>query len=189
MQKSITLLAFLFSIFTINAQQQPQTASVEKSIYGVQTGVLGIWVHNESKLSNSIALRTEVGLFTGLLFGVYDEFDFYLAPSISVDPRWYYNLKKRLEKGKSIANNSGNFVGIRFGYAPDWFLISDNDAINVVDQINILAHWGIKRTIGKHFTYEVGAGLGYHYEFNDFIAPEDRGEIGLGLLLRIGYTF
>ena len=31
-----------------------QNASVEKSMYGIQTGFLGIWVHNESKLSYHI---------------------------------------------------------------------------------------------------------------------------------------
>ncbi|WP_344714740.1 hypothetical protein [Winogradskyella damuponensis] len=38
-----------------------QNTSVEKSIFGLQTGVLGIWAYNEAKLSNTIALRTEHG--------------------------------------------------------------------------------------------------------------------------------
>ena len=43
-----------------------QDASVEKSSFGIQTGVLGIWAYNEAKLSNSIALRTEIGFDFGI---------------------------------------------------------------------------------------------------------------------------
>ena len=49
-----------------------QTASVEKSTYGIQTGILGIWVHNEMKFTNQIALRTEFGMNAGIFGG-----DFY----------------------------------------------------------------------------------------------------------------
>ncbi|SHH13308.1 hypothetical protein SAMN05444372_11711 [Flavobacterium micromati] len=48
----ITLSFFLITFFT-NAQN----ASVEKSTYGIQTGILGIWAHREEKLTNQIALR------------------------------------------------------------------------------------------------------------------------------------
>ncbi len=38
-----------------------QETSVEKSTYGIQTGLLGVWIHNEFRLSNEISLRSEVG--------------------------------------------------------------------------------------------------------------------------------
>lgn len=43
-----------------------EDASVEKSIFGLQTGVLGLWAYNEARLSKSIALRTELGLDFGI---------------------------------------------------------------------------------------------------------------------------
>ena len=43
-----------------------QNVSVEKSTFGLQTGVLGIWAYNEAKLSNTIALRTELGFDFGI---------------------------------------------------------------------------------------------------------------------------
>lgn len=42
--------------------QNEKDISVEKSVFGIQTGLLGIWAHNELKLSNQVALRSEVGL-------------------------------------------------------------------------------------------------------------------------------
>ncbi|MGG5485400.1 hypothetical protein [Gaetbulibacter sp. PBL-D1] len=62
MKQALLILTF----FTISLSTQSQTTSVEKSTFGVQTGFLGIWVHNESRLSNSIALRSEIGLDAGI---------------------------------------------------------------------------------------------------------------------------
>lgn len=65
--KNLTILLLVLFSFKSIAQAQP-LPSVEKSIFGVQTGILGLWVHNESRLTNSIALRTEVGLDVGFSY-------------------------------------------------------------------------------------------------------------------------
>ena len=64
------LLTLVFCGLTLIAKSQ--NASVEQSTYGIQTGFLGIWAHNETKLSNSIALRSEIGFDSGIWGG-----DFY----------------------------------------------------------------------------------------------------------------
>lgn len=43
------------------SQDQP-IARVEKSIFGIQTGFFGVWIHNESRLTKEISLRSEIGL-------------------------------------------------------------------------------------------------------------------------------
>ena len=81
MRKIFLTLIFCGLTFITNAQD----ASVEKSTYGIQTGLLGIWAHNELKLSNQIALRSELGLDTGI-FGsdVNDINGFLLVPALSL---------------------------------------------------------------------------------------------------------
>ncbi len=165
-----------------------QTASVEKSTYGIQTGLLGVWVHNESKLSNQIALRSEIGLDSGIFGGsFYDNTGFLLTPVITIEPRWYYNLNKRVAKDRRIDGNSGNFVSIKTSYNPDWFVISNYDNLRVINQISITPTWAIRRNIGNHFTYETGIGLGYRYYFAENI--KNKGEANLNLHLRLGYRF
>lgn len=171
-----------------------QKASVEKSIFGAQTGFLGIWLHNESKLSNSFALRSEIGFDSGIyggsvMFG--DETNFFLTPAITLEPRWYYNLEKRLDKGKSIDNNNGNFIGLKVSFNPDLFVISNQEGIQIPNQIFIIPKWAMKRTLGEYFTYELGIGVGYHHVFyeNPNYNPDDENEAVLDLHLRIGYTF
>ena len=105
------LLILLLSAFTFNLKAQD--TSVENSTFGIQTGFLGVWVHNEVKLSNKIALRTEFGL-EGQIYKIgrtenENSANYILAPVLTLEPRWYYNLNKRATKSKNTIGNSGNF--------------------------------------------------------------------------------
>ena len=183
------LLTLTFCGLTLIAKSQ--NASVEKSTFGIQTGFLGIWAHNESKLSNQFALRSELGLDTGI-FGsdVNDINGFLLVPAITVEPRWYYNLNKRENKSKRIDGNSGNFISLKTTYHPDWFVISNENNLNLISDISIIPTWGIRRNIGNHFNYETGIGIGYvhYFEEDNVILLDERG-ITVNLHLRIGYRF
>lgn len=172
-------------------QMPAQEASVEKSIWNIQTGTLGIWLNNESRLSNSVALRTEAGLDAGIfLGGIYDQFDFFMQPVIALEPRWYYNLKKRTEKSKNIAGNSANFVSLKTSYHPDWFIVGGRDNLDIISRVQVVPTWGIRRKIGSHFNYETGLGIGYRYIFGKSAGYEsDEQEVAVNLHLRIGYQF
>lgn len=168
-----------------------QNESVEKSTYGAQAGVLGIWAHREIKLSNKIALRTEIGMDAGFWGGsFYPKNGYLITPVITLEPRWYYNLDKRIAKSKNISGNSGNFLTLQTSYHPNWFVISNYDNVEVADQISIIPTWGIKRNIGSHFTYETGIGLGFRYIFAKSVGYlSNEGEAAMNLHLRIGYRF
>ena len=62
--KSILTISII-SLLTIFAKGQE--ASVERSIYGTQTGLLGIWFQNETRLATDITLRSEIGFDSGPL--------------------------------------------------------------------------------------------------------------------------
>lgn len=188
--KWLLMIAIVFGLHGISNAQE---VSVEKSIWGVQTGFTGIWVHNEARLSNLIALRSEVGLDRSVSGGnIYDysQVGFFLSPVITVEPRWYYNLNKRNSKSKITSGNSGNYVSIKSSFNPDWLVNSSHENIELINQISIIPSWGIRRNLGKHFNYEAGIGLGYTYLFaksNGF--AENEGVSTLDLHLRIGYQF
>ena len=184
-----TLLSLILCGLTITAKSQK--ASVEKSTYGIQTGVLGIWAHREVKLSNQIALRAEVGMDAGFWGGSFYPKDGYLmTPVIRLEPRWYYNLDKRISKSKNISGNSGNFLTLQTSYHPNWFVISNYDNVKVADQISIIPTWGIRRNLGKHFTYETGIGIGYRYIFAKSVGYVENESVAvLNLHLRVGYRF
>lgn len=180
----ITLCCFSFTA-------KSQNASVEKSLFGIQTGFLGVWAHNETKLSNQIVVRTEVGLDSGIWGGnYYDKTGFLMTPILTAEPRWYYNLNKRESKSKRIDGNSGNFISLKTSYHPDWFVISNYDNVNIISDISVIPTWGIRRNIGEHFNYETGIGAGYRYIFAKQAGYlENEGEATLNLHIRIGYRF
>ena len=188
MKLNVTVFAV---IFLIAMKVTAQNASVERSIFGIQTGILGIWVHNEAKLSNTIVLRSEIGFDGGYRYSDFYDLNYYvLAPVITAEPRWYYNLEKRNKKGKNTIKNSGNFIGLKISFHPDWFTISNEDDIKITPQISFIPKWGIKRIIGNHFTYEAGIGIGYQYIFYKSEGySENEGGLAADLHARIGYTF
>ncbi|TPN89329.1 hypothetical protein FHK87_01415 [Aquimarina algicola] len=133
--------------------QNEENISVEKSVFGIQTGLLGIWAHNELKLSNQVALRSEIG-FGGLNTSN-------IKPVVALEPRWYYNLKKRADKNKRIDGNSGNYISLRARYHFHSTKEAERDDLY---HVLTVATWGIRRNIGKHFNYEAGVGTGLSFE-------------------------
>ena len=186
--KKILLTLSFFALTLIGISQN---ASVEQSTYGIQVGFLGIWGHQESKLSNQIALRTELGLDTGIFGSDVNDVDgLILVPAITLEPRWYYNLNKREKKSRRTDANSGNFISLKTTYHPDWFIISNQDNINFISDITIVPTWGIRRNIGAHFTYETGIGIGYvHYFKEDNVILINESDVAVNLHIRIGYRF
>jgi hypothetical protein len=173
-----TLLCFAFQI------NYSQNTGVERSLYNVQTGFLGIWVNNESRLFQEISLRTEIGLDAGLRGCSDCTTEYALAPVIALEPRWYYNIDKRNSINRGT-NNSANFLALGVKYHPDWFTISNSNNAQVANQISIIPKWGIRRNIGNsNFNYEVGIGIGYKFYLDDNFS-----ETAADLHLRIGYTF
>jgi len=186
MKKNLTIAFLSLSIFC-NAQN----VSVEKSVFGIQTGLLGIWAHNESRLSNTIALRSELGLDGAIWAGsIYDETGFSLSPVLTLEPRFYYNLNKRNSKSKVTTHNSGNFISLQTSFHPDWFIISNYEYTSLVSDISIIPTWGIRRNMGAHFIFEAGAGIGYRYIFAKAAGySSNDSEVAVNLHLRVGYVF
>ncbi|HMP99849.1 MAG TPA: hypothetical protein PKC24_08710 [Cyclobacteriaceae bacterium] len=180
----------LVLLCTLSYLVKSQNTSVEKSIYGVQPGFMGIWAHAEYKISEQIALRAELGFNSGFWASSSFGFKYTIIPEITAEPRWYYNLNKRESKSKRTDGNSGNFLSLKSTYNPDLFLITNYDLERIVSFISVIPSWGIRRNIGNHFNYEAGLGIGYRYYF-----PEDpekfgeRNQVALNLHLRIGFRF
>ena len=182
--KKIVFTLFLCGTYLVT---QAQNSTVEKSIFGVQIGLLGVWIHNEARLSDQYVLRSEIGLDSG----IHNE-KLFLTPGISLEPKFYYNLNKRASKLKDITGNSSNYVSIKTSYNPNWFVISAQKNLGVADQISIVPTWGIRRNIGAHFNYELGIGIGLRHYFaqkETFYELEAENEATINLYTRIGYRF
>ena len=195
-----TLLALFFMGFAFSASAQTAetnttattAGTVEKSLFNVQVGAVGVWASHEARLSNKWALRSEIGLDLWAYDTYFDGSGTVMVPSISVEPRWYYNIEKRANKGKYTANNSASFVTVAVEYYPDLFILGSAPSyIYVPNQMTIIPKWGIRRAIAKsNFNYELGIGLGYGFYFSDSDdVIKNAGDVAIDLHARIGYTF
>lgn len=170
----------------MQAQEQPVT-SVEHSVYCVQTGLVGLWANAEWKLAHHWVLRTEIGAETFTVNYPEHETETLLAPVVSVEPKWYYNLEKRLKTGKNTKGNSGNAFSVKVNYNPSFILIGDDD-IPKPNHLAVLPKWSIRRQYGKHFTLETGIGIGPIF----YLGEENlykHAETYFDGMLRLGYTF
>ncbi len=82
----LLLLVCSFSVVSLAQTVKPiqvtptAKASVEKSIFSIQAGPIGIWINNEARLSRSLVLRAEIGYAARLLWGAGQEEGFLTAP-------------------------------------------------------------------------------------------------------------
>jgi len=186
------VLSILVSFLFINSYAQE--ATVEKSMWGVQIGLPPLAVYHESRLTNSVALRTELN-FGFAIERSLGETRWAIIPAIDLEPRYYYNLQKRASKGKQTIGNCGNFISLNFGYTPGFAIKSSN--ANVDPSIHIIPTWGLKRNIGTSFNYDFAFGIGYSASFEEHTSFYGQGEtihhtdheLALSIRFGIGYKF
>lgn len=165
--KKLLLLSFCFFTFSsINAQNQP---SVEDGLFSVN--ILTPGLEYEYGLTNSTTLDLSVGSGFAYRKGTFGE-GFGVYPVFGVQYRYYYNLNKRLEKGKNISNNSGNYIALSGTVQGGKPIIGDLEFtegyFGVIGPV-----WGLQRYYGAGFKLDLnlGAGYGFNESGGSFFSP------------------
>lgn len=187
----LTTVILITILFFVKAEAQD--VSVEKSIWGVQAGIFPLSVYNESRLSDNISLRSEALLGFELWSGASSSTNWAILPYINIEPRWYYNLQKRAEKGKQIENNNGNYFSMQVISQPGFGISSTNANFN--PGLYAIPTYGLRRNINKHFNFETAIGFGYGCVFQEYkkmdgsIYREAESGTAYSIRLTIGYVF
>lgn len=124
--------------------------------------VSGISYSKEVPISSISTVEASLGM--GLMY--YVEFGYWdikaqVRPELSVSYKYYYSIKKRLNKGKLINNNSANFLGSTIvTYFHPLNKIADIQNINLLSGVAI--YWGLNRNFGKgklQYNFLIGPGI------------------------------
>lgn len=182
--KKYFILLCLF-IYSIISYSQVRQASLTESTMGLQIGTFGVWIYNEAKISNSLALRADIGIDGYLATVNSDVLKPYIIPSVSIEPRWYYNLKQRVRKGRRIDSNSGDFVSLIAKINPNVFVFPKN--IDSPHMFSLIPTWGLRRAIGRNFNLETSLGAGYRVAFSP--STKTTKEFIYYINLRFGFVF
>lgn len=174
-----------------------QDVSVEKSIYGLQLGLVNLNFLNESKLNRKIALRTEIGFELGFVTkksndpSIKDKTSTAVIPDITLEPRWYFGLDRRARLNKNTKNNSSNYLSLKTSFMSGTTPIINADNVKIVSSLYAIPEFGIRRNFSKHFNYEFSGGVGYRYNiFSDSKGCDcEHNNTYLDINARIGYDF
>lgn len=187
MIKRILLPCFLL----LAAFAQAQESTIEKNVTGVQIGLFVLDAYNEARIADKVSLRTELSLVP-LIWGgdLYDnKSGFALYPLFSLTPKYYYNLNRRVEKGKNIKNNAANYLAFQVRYLPG-LVISNHDDMGLSNQIHFIPTYGLRRNFLKNFNYEFKVGLGYGFGRSELFGKEvNVSGLAADLTFKVGYDF
>ncbi len=95
-----------------------------------------------------------------------------IYPILRGQYRYYYNMERRLAKGKRIAGNSGNYIAGTLVYQNGNPIIGD---LAIESAFVVGPVYGIQRTYRRGFFYRLEGGLGYY-----------EGDFGRGATLILG---
>ena len=104
-----------------------------------------------------------VGSTSGVLYDI--------SPFLNLHHQWIYNRQNRLEKDRTVAGNSGNFVAARFFIrGPE----ITNNFTRISDyEFAVGPTWGLRRQWGErvHFSAEIGPVYYFDLNGNDGFFP------------------
>ncbi|SIS86859.1 hypothetical protein SAMN05421766_104503 [Zobellia uliginosa] len=171
---NIVVVFFVFTIFA-NAQHQKNVEN-----HQIQLGLPMPAILYEKGLGRNTTATVEFVSGFGLRGCTGCETEFGIYPILRGQFRYYYNMDRRLDKGKNISGNSGNYIAVLMAYQDQNPFIGDltlSESILAVGPV-----YGIQRTYKRGFFYRLEGGLGY---------SETQNENGLALLLaaRVGWAF
>jgi len=180
-----TLIILLIGIVTL---AQKSTESKLRSLTKLNLELQGFGISLEPRLGNLATIDVSAGIGTGGYDIWSESFTYVVYPQgptafISITPKIYYNRKKRIEKGKPVALNSGNYFGLRIKYTTR--SIAENTDIR--DALLYNAHWGMQRALGKKWTVNTHFGVGYAIDATDLSNSE--GTFYPAVDLKFSYIF
>lgn len=187
MKKSITIL-IISVLLAHSLKAQKNESLVEKGLASIHVGLFGSWLTYEKAIGKQFTLNSQLGLEGGFSIGSNSfasstsNFLYILTPSLTLEPRFYYNFSKRMRKGKKTFNNSTNYITLAAFYAPSSFSISNDDVGKQETRFSLVPMLGMRRAIGERFSFEFALGYGVGFSEQETVGFLD-------LDLRLGYIF
>jgi len=115
-------------------------------------------VSYEMGIAKNATLSADIGFGFGLRGGSERTTEFGIFPLAELGYRYYYNMDRRLENGKNISGNTGNYIGPLISYISGTSIFGD---LSIANQLFVGPVYGLQRTYKKGFSFNVELGAGY----------------------------
>jgi len=156
------LSAYLLLFFLCNKCVTAQDSLKNNTTENTLRLPLIFWgINYEHSLSKHMTLVGNINFFQSINYSyssnLGSQFSYPFIPTINIQYRWYYHLKKRAETGKNTMLNSANYItgNYRMSFPK-----------NVYDLVRRPEHttgifWGLQRNYQKRLYIDLGVGLVY----------------------------
>lgn len=78
------------------------------------------------------------------------------AVDLRLEPRWYFDMSRRIREGKSANNLTGNYIGLEGRRL--WF---DNGTYNTFETNSLSLRFGMQRRLWRYGFFDLSYGVGY----------------------------
>ncbi len=157
MKKIIILSGLLFAVCSYSQVENNGT----EDLFGFKIGAVGAWINYEKSLTKKFTLNGEIGYEGGFLKGTDNDLDYIFTSTISLEPKYYYNILNRKSKNKNINKNAANYFGSEFCYVPNWLTSTNRNGVEVQESFLIVPKYGLRRSLSKKLSFEFAFGIGY----------------------------
>ena len=194
MKRYAFCLLALLSLLSFSRPAQAQ--SIDTTTYVVpqvwRIDFLGLGVLHEIRLGKRTTLNSgfhfvaQTKAAGGVRFQDPNQtyFSYQVLPVLQSGVRYFYNFDRRLQKGKSIRYNSGNYLSGRLAYAFSPILERyDAGPLDNMSGLGVEALWGFQRTYRRNFYLNLSLGLGVYGSRPERSPIQGAGDFTLG------YTF
>lgn len=174
MKKVILSLCLLCTALTTSWGQETTSAKLQKQ-FKISYQILAFEASYELPISDAFSLEGGIGIGAGnyvrptLLnskeLGAALSFESFPPLRFRTKVKYVYNREKRLKAGKNIAYNSGNYLALQSLLTTAQR--DDSDQKKPANNTLITeVHWGLQRSLGGNWLFNVYAGIGYAYDFH-----------------------
>lgn len=143
-----------------------------RSNHSVSTTLLGLEYSFEGRVADRWTLIGRAGIvptaFAVASTPYASSFSGNMGLGLTFEARWYSNIAKRAECGRSTYNNSSDFVSMRLR-------ANSGDGL----EVSFTPAYGIRRTFGKLWFHEITFGPKIGFAEDLFIAPHIQYRLGL----------
>lgn len=154
------LICFLLQLPGASGQRAIELPRVQV-LHKIKLSLPGFTYQLEQPVSRKSVLTLEGGVAGGVSHSSESingpDFRYAIVPEIGVGFKSYYNLGRRLRKGKRIENNAANFIATDVFFNGNPILSSGN--ITAREAVGLTAAWGMQRSLSSKFNFEWQAGV------------------------------
>lgn len=158
--------SWIFSLLmsTVFSFGQSDTPSIQKGLLKGNLLFAPSFTY-ELGITKNLALKAEAGVSL-TVFDNFGDTSVAFFPKFEGQFKHYYNLKRRIEKGKNITGNSGSFIAAVYNFQDSQSIFSD---VNRNTDFSTLGGvWGFQRSYdsGLSLLFEIGFGYDFTYRSN-----------------------